>query len=78
MNGDIIYEILKFLHLCPEENGGALRVRKILISAKKYGILEDRQYEKPVVFTINGIILHLRWGLEEGATIYWEMEKNRQ
>jgi hypothetical protein len=51
MNKDIIYEILKYLHLCPEENGGVLLSKKIIFSQKSYLKLEKRRLEKPLVFS---------------------------
>lgn len=52
MNCDIIYEILKILYLAPEENGGVLLAKKIILSVKSLKLLESRKLEKPIVFTV--------------------------
>jgi hypothetical protein len=36
MNQDIVYEILKFLHLAPEENGGALLAKKVINMSRMF------------------------------------------
>lgn len=56
---DLVYEILKFLHLSPEENGGALLARKVLISQNSYRKLESRTFEKPIVFRIFANVVDL-------------------
>lgn len=71
MNQDIVYEILKHLYLCPEENGGALLARKVLLSTKKTNLLDLSKLQKPIVFSLcpdnlNAIIL-----LDNGITVYW-------
>jgi hypothetical protein len=53
MNQDIICEILKNLYEKPEENGGALLAKKIILSRQSYNTIERLNFEKPVVFEIN-------------------------
>jgi surface protein len=54
MNSDIIYEILRFLHLAPEENGGTLLAKKLVLSFRKRRHLmkRERKLDKPIVFNI--------------------------
>ena len=56
MIADIVHEILKFLYLCPEENGGALLARRVVFSEKKYKTLAS-SFEKPIVFEV--VILYI-------------------
>jgi surface protein len=76
MNSDIVYEVLKFLHLVPEENGGALLARKVLISQIHYMFLESRNFEKPLVFDCVDQFLIIDTKID--SVIYWgdgSMEK---
>jgi hypothetical protein len=41
MNSDIVLEILRHLHLCPEENGGALLAEKVILSEKGFSDLRE-------------------------------------
>lgn len=52
MNSDIIYEILRYLYICPEENGGALLARKIVICAKYTQVIQTDALEKPIVYKV--------------------------
>lgn len=71
MNSDIVFEILKCLHLCPEENGGALLAEKVVLSEKSFGELRERKMEKPIVFSVEGNLHSLRSATDASATIYW-------
>lgn len=69
---DIIYEIIRYLYLCPEENGGAIMAKKIMLSRKKHSELDERIYtmEKPIVFDIAGDSVKL-WYVPEEIDVYW-------
>jgi surface protein len=71
MNQDIVYEIVRCLYLCPEENGGALLAKKVILSQKPYKKFDLAKFEKPIVFTIKGNLLVPRSKIDFGATIYW-------
>jgi surface protein len=71
MNQDIVYEILKFLHLCPEENGGPLLFKRVIFSKKSFQGLEFKNFEKPIVLIIKGKEAKFRSILNRGSTIYW-------
>jgi hypothetical protein len=68
MNSDIVYEILKWLHLSPEENGGALLAKKVTISARDHQKLAARKMEKPTVFILYGDIV---FSSDPGLIIYY-------
>lgn len=68
MNSDIIYEILKYLHICPEENGGALLAKKTMLSQKIYCDL-NQIIDKPIVFEIVGSYTSVN--INAGVIIYW-------
>jgi hypothetical protein len=57
MNQDIIYEIIRYLYLAPEENGGALLAKKVLISSKLISGLKNKKFYKPIVFSTMGSTL---------------------
>jgi hypothetical protein len=63
MNSDIVYEILKFLHICPEENGGAIMAKKVILTNSKRTSRElkirVKKIEKPIVFDIDYNITEL-------------------
>jgi hypothetical protein len=73
---DIIYEVLKHLYLCPEENGGALLAKKVLLSQKICRELDKQvdKLEKPIVFDVNEVEVFLESKI--GATVYWGDGKN--
>jgi surface protein len=71
MNPDIIYEILKFLHLCPEENGGALLAKKVHISLNCTSIINTDRLEKPIVLCANENTVILK-KISEKSTIKYE------
>lgn len=71
MNQDIVYEILKFLHLCPEENDGPLLFRRVIFSRYSFWDLEFRSFEKPIVLIIKGKKAKFRSILNRGSTVYW-------
>lgn len=71
MNSDIVHEILYFLYLNPEENGGALLAKKVILSQKSYKKFDLTKFEKPVVFTVRGALFVPRSKINFGATIYW-------
>jgi surface protein len=72
MNQDIIYEILKFLHLCPEENGGVIIAKKILLSRKIYREMNKQidKLEKPIVFDAGYNLFKIEL-TSIGTIIYW-------
>lgn len=71
MNQDTIYEILKYLHLCPEENGGALSAKRLILSQKSYNSLNEKKFEKPVVLSILGAGTEFRSSLNKNSVVYW-------
>jgi hypothetical protein len=80
MNNDIVYEILKNLYNNPEENGGALLAKKILLLKKSLKKLEIFYFQKPVVFTIKKSAINISnkgqpyiifGGLYEESTVYY-------
>lgn len=62
MHSDIVYEIIRYLHLAPEENGGVLLSRKVLISEKKFRCLDAavEKIHKPIVFDVCSDLVELR------------------
>lgn len=71
INCDIIYEILRYFHLCPEENGGTLCAKKMTLSQKSYHILEERKIDKPIVLNVLGSSVEFRSSLSTGTIVYW-------
>jgi hypothetical protein len=74
MHSDIIYEIVQYLHLASEENGGPVLSRKILISEKKFRCLELplEKIHKPIVFDVCNNLVDLKRMVVVGkAIIYW-------
>lgn len=69
MNSDIVYEVLKFLHLAPEENGGSLLARRVLFSQNSYRKLENSNFEKPLVFDCIDQFLNIYTKID--SFIYW-------
>jgi hypothetical protein len=69
---DIIYEILKHLYLCPEENNGVILARKILLSQKIYGELDEQilKLEKPIVFDVISEMTEIEFA-SVNTIIYW-------
>jgi hypothetical protein len=74
MHSDIVYEIIRYLHLAPEENRGALLSKKILISEKKFRCLELplEKIHKPIVFDVYSNLVDLKKMVAvDKSTIYW-------
>jgi hypothetical protein len=71
MNQDIVYEILKHLYLCPEENDGALLARKMILSTKKSNLLNLSKLQKPIVFSLCPDNLNVIMISHGGITVYW-------
>jgi surface protein len=71
MNSDIVYEILRYLYICPEENRGALLAKKIVLSQKKFSDLDQtiKKLDIPIVFEVLGI--HTSIHINEEVIIYW-------
>jgi hypothetical protein len=67
MNPDIVYEILKWCHIAPEENSGALLAKKIVISSK----IEERKMDKPIVFDVCAYSILITSTLHIGDLVYW-------
>lgn len=66
MNPDIVYEILKKLHL----DGEALVAKRIILSAKIFKPVEERKIDKPLILEImSNEYLSLK--LDRYSTIYW-------
>lgn len=69
MNQDIIFEIVKWFYLAPEENGGTLLGKKVLLSCKQISVLENR-IEKPLVFSTTSQNQEINT-FKNAAAVYW-------
>lgn len=71
MNDDLVYEILQYFYLCPEENAGAIVVKKTILAQKLYSDLEQRKMDKPIVLSVLGRSADFRSSLSPGTIVYW-------